>query len=714
MLRVLVVGYGYWGPNLVRNVVHCPGVKPAGICDRDPARLATAGQIFPFVPTFTDLDAALEAPADAVIIATPASSHYPIALRCLDAGKHLLIEKPLTRTAAQGRDLLQGRACRSGPHGRSHVRLLAGHPPHQATRWTPASWAKSATSIACASISAWCSATSTSSGTWRRTTSRSSTTYWVYGQQRVAAFGKAHVNEQEDVALITLDYGARLLACVHVNWLSPMKIRQLVIGGSRKSVVLNDLDPTEKLRVYDRRIERTADPVDKHQVLFDYRLGDIWSPHVGTDEPLAAVVQHFADCILKEQTPITDGRAGLRILELLEATDRSLALGGTPVPVAAIDDGEMPQRNAASREVPPRNATRNGRRGHERPCPLARSGPAVSPASAEPAARAGRSDGARRIHPRPGGRALRSRLRRCVGAGTASASTPARPPCTWPCSPAASGRATRSSPCPTPSSPPLGDQLRRRHAGLRRHRPGDLHPRPGAVERRSRRGPGRSCRSISTASRPTWRRCWRIAARHGLAVIEDAAQAHGASYSGQRVGTLGRCGCFSFYPGKNLGAYGEGGAVVTDDDAIADRAARAARPRPGERGTSTTRSASTTAWTASRARCSASSCRCLPDWTEARRRIARRYTDGLADLRSLRLPVERPGGGTTGTSTSSAPRARCVPRPPGRPGRADRDSLPHAGASPAGVPAPGPPARRLARRGIAVRAPRSRCRCFRN
>jgi predicted dehydrogenase len=162
--------------------------------------------------------------------------------------------------------------------------------------------------------------------------------------ERVSAVGKAHVNEQEDVALITLDYGARLLACVHVNWLSPMKIRQLVLGGSRKSVVLNDLEPAEKLRVYDRRIERTTDPEDKHHVLFDYRLGDIWSPHVGTDEPLAAVVQHFADCIVKDQRPISDGHAGLRILELLEATDRSLALGGMPVPVAAA---EMPQRKAA-------------------------------------------------------------------------------------------------------------------------------------------------------------------------------------------------------------------------------------------------------------------------------------------------------------------------------------------------------------------------------
>src|SRR5262245_36266587 len=113
MIRVLVVGYGYWGPNLVRNLVHCPSTQPAGICDRDPRRLAKAKQVFPGIDTFTDLDAALAEGVDAVVIATPAATHYPLAVRCLDAGKHVLIEKPLTRTSAEGRDLI-ARADRAG------------------------------------------------------------------------------------------------------------------------------------------------------------------------------------------------------------------------------------------------------------------------------------------------------------------------------------------------------------------------------------------------------------------------------------------------------------------------------------------------------------------------------------------------------------------------------------------------------------------------
>jgi predicted dehydrogenase len=104
----------------------------------------------------------------------------------------------------------------------------------------------------------------------------------------------------------------------------------MVIGGSQKSLVYNDLDPIEKVRVYERRVERSTDPEDKHRILFDYRLGDMWCPHVGPDEPLQTLVRHFAECIQTGQRPQTDGRAGLRIVELLEATDRSLAQGGTP------------------------------------------------------------------------------------------------------------------------------------------------------------------------------------------------------------------------------------------------------------------------------------------------------------------------------------------------------------------------------------------------
>ena len=331
MIRVLVVGYGYWGPNLVRNLVHCPTTQPVAVCDRDPAQLDRLRQIFPFVETYTDLDVALGQPLDAVIIATPASTHYPIALRCLEAGKHLLIEKPLTRTSLEARDLIQRAEQAQRVLMVDHTFVYSPAVRHikqlvQATEFGEIYYVDSVRinlGLVQRDINV----------IWDLAPHDLSIIDYVLGQwpRRVSAIGKAHVNEQHDVAVVTLDYGDRLLASVHVNWLSPVKIRQLVIGGSRKSLVYNDLDPTEKIRVYDRRIEMTTSPEDQHRALIDYRLGDMWCPYLGTAEPLQAVIRHFADCIVTGQPPVTDGHAGLRIVELLEATDRSLALGGSPV-----------------------------------------------------------------------------------------------------------------------------------------------------------------------------------------------------------------------------------------------------------------------------------------------------------------------------------------------------------------------------------------------
>ena len=331
MIRVLVVGYGYWGPNLVRNLVHCPTTQAVAICDSDPRRLAKAKSIFPFITTFTNLDEALEQPLDAVLIATPASSHYPIAKRCLDAGLHVLVEKPLTRTSVEGRDLVE-RAAKAGKVLMVDHTFIYSQSVRMLKQMVDAGDLGEIYFLDSVRINLGLVQRDINV-IWDLAPHDLSIIDHILGRTptRVSAVGTAHVNDREDVGLVTLQYGERLLASVHVNWLSPVKIRQLVIGGSRKSLVHNDLDPTEKIRVYDRRVEQTTDPEDNHRVLIDYRLGDMWCPHVGTEEPLQAMVRHFADCIINERTPITDGHAGLRIVELLEATDASLAQGGTPV-----------------------------------------------------------------------------------------------------------------------------------------------------------------------------------------------------------------------------------------------------------------------------------------------------------------------------------------------------------------------------------------------
>jgi predicted dehydrogenase len=156
----------------------------------------------------------------------------------------------------------------------------------------------------------------------------------------VTAHGTPHVSGREDVGLATLRFGKRLLASVHVNWLSPVKIRQMVIGGARKSLVLNDLDPTEKVRVYDRSVIPQAGE-DPSSILIDYRLGDMWAPHLGTEEPLQALVRHFAECCLEGRTPITDGHAGLRIVEVLESIDDSMARHGAPVSLPVYESSQV-------------------------------------------------------------------------------------------------------------------------------------------------------------------------------------------------------------------------------------------------------------------------------------------------------------------------------------------------------------------------------------
>jgi predicted dehydrogenase len=334
-VRVLLVGYGYWGPNLLRNLAQCPHTRPVAVCDRDPHRLELVRRIYPSVATFTQLDAALDGGVDAAVVATPVATHAPIARRVLGAGKHVLIEKPLAASADEARALiaLAQRTCRV---------LMVDH-----------------TFLYSAAIR--CLRQVVESGElgeiyyvdsvrinlgllqpdinvlWDLAPHDLSILDHVIGQppRAVSAHGKAHVNSQIDVAHLCLDYSDRLQASMHVNWLSPVKIRHLLIGGSKKSVLYNDLDPMEKIRVYDRGVRLTEDPADRHRLLVDYRSGDVWSPHVGTEEPLQGVVRDFAESILDQREPLSNGELGLRIVELLEAADRSIRLGGMAVNLAA-------------------------------------------------------------------------------------------------------------------------------------------------------------------------------------------------------------------------------------------------------------------------------------------------------------------------------------------------------------------------------------------
>jgi predicted dehydrogenase len=161
----------------------------------------------------------------------------------------------------------------------------------------------------------------------------------------ISAFGRSHTGTGvEDVAYLNLDYGDNLLASFHVNWLSPVKIRHLIVAGSRKGVVFNDLDQSEPIKVYDRGIQMAESPGSRHGALISYRMGDVWSPHLARVEPLQNMVRHFADCVRQGTRPLTDGQAGLRIVRILDTAQRSLKGQGSRL---LLHPDVVPVRRAA-------------------------------------------------------------------------------------------------------------------------------------------------------------------------------------------------------------------------------------------------------------------------------------------------------------------------------------------------------------------------------
>ncbi len=332
-IKVGVVGCGYWGPNLIRNFSNCSKTELVAVCDSNPARLESVGRAHGHPTLVGSIDDLLTLPIDAVAVATPVSTHFPIVSQCLKAGKHVMVEKPLagsTREAAElvelARDLnltlmvdhtyVFGNAVRrireivqSGELGELYyvdsVRINLGL------------FQRDVNVI------------------WDLAPHDLSIVDYVLGREprSIASWGCAHADPAvEDMAYVNVDYDDRMQANFHVNWLSPVKVRQMIFAGSRKSLIFNELNPTEPIKVYDRGIDLGSSLDERRNLLVSYRSGDVWSPHIEPGEPLLAAVSHFADCVRDGTTPISDGLLGLRVVRLLESATRSLrAQGGRVV-----------------------------------------------------------------------------------------------------------------------------------------------------------------------------------------------------------------------------------------------------------------------------------------------------------------------------------------------------------------------------------------------
>ena len=337
MIRVGVVGYGYWGPNLVRNFSDVAGCEVASVCDLSPERRALAARRHPSIVTTADPEDLIRDPnVDAVIIATPVSSHFELGMRALAAGKHVWVEKPLALNVSQASRLVE-QADRTGRT------LLVDH----TFAYTPAV-RKIRDLVASDALGQiyYYDSVRVNLGLFQHDVD----VIWDLAVHdlsiidrvlpghpvAVSATGMAHVpGEPENIAYITLFFESSLIAHVHVNWLAPLKVRRTLIGGSRKMIVYDDLEASEKVKVYDKGITTRNGAEDVYQMLVGYRSGDMWSPQLEVTEALHTEARHFIECIDRNTTPITDGRAGLRVVRILEAASRSMRERGRVVELEA-------------------------------------------------------------------------------------------------------------------------------------------------------------------------------------------------------------------------------------------------------------------------------------------------------------------------------------------------------------------------------------------
>jgi len=335
-----VVGLGYWGPNHIRNLYHLQCAEQVYACDLDTRRREHIRSLYPGVAPLVEFQDLLgRDDVEAIVVATPVSAHYSMALTALRGGKSVLVEKPLAMSRREALDLIKT----AREH---HCVLMVGH-----TFEYSAPVRKISDLLASGELGEvfYISSTRANLGlfqrdvnvAWDLATHDISIITMLMGRAPIAVScqGQSHYRDRtEDVCLLTLDFGNNVVAFVHVSWLDPNKIRRTTIVGSRKMLVYDDTATQEKIRIYDKGV--TVHPYYETfgQFQLSYRYGDIHVPRIEETEPLKVECEHFVDCILSGATPLTDGMSGLRVVSVLEAANESLKGGGRPVPVARPED----------------------------------------------------------------------------------------------------------------------------------------------------------------------------------------------------------------------------------------------------------------------------------------------------------------------------------------------------------------------------------------
>jgi len=332
-MNIGVIGYGYWGPNLVRNFSETASGTVAAVADLDSKKLAQLNKRYPAVRTSTDFQDVLRDPAiDAVAIATPVSTHFELGMAALKAGKHVWLEKPMTETSLQARKLVDEARRREKVLFVDHTFVYTG-----AVR-------KMAEIIRSGDLGRvyYYDSVRVNLGLFQRDVSVISDLAvhdfsildFLLGEHptAVSASGTNHFpGTPENLAYITLFYKSGTIAHTNVSWLAPVKVRQILVGGSKKMITYDDLQVSEKVKVYDKGISFTDDPKQIQEMRVGYRTGDMWAPKLDGAEALSIACEHFIECIEKRQRPQTDGELGLRVVELIEAATSSMRGRGETV-----------------------------------------------------------------------------------------------------------------------------------------------------------------------------------------------------------------------------------------------------------------------------------------------------------------------------------------------------------------------------------------------
>jgi predicted dehydrogenase len=331
VLKFGVLGYGYWGPNVVRNLDRLENVEVVGVCDQSPTARKRILKAYPDMLVTSDSADLITSPdVDAIAVVTPVWTHYELAKAALQNGKHVFVEKPFTSNAAQAQELIELAERKNLKIMVDHTFLFTGAVQKIKRLLDEGALGKLY----------YYDSTRVNLGLFQHDVNvvwdlaphdLSIIDHLIHQTpEAISATGQTHLNGHEDVAFLTIYFPDKVIAHINVNWLSPVKVRTTLIGGEKKMLVWNDLEADEKIKIYDKGVN-VASREGLYNLLVSYRSGDMWAPQIEQVEALTQELTYFVDCITKDQTPVNDGHAGLRVVKMLEAANESISKRGALV-----------------------------------------------------------------------------------------------------------------------------------------------------------------------------------------------------------------------------------------------------------------------------------------------------------------------------------------------------------------------------------------------